>query len=192
MYFYLHGLVTMHTADSVVVECNGVGYDCLVSHPSDFPIGENMFVFTALYTHEDDSFLIGFKTLEEKNFYGKLTSVSGVGPKTAMNILSSTSIDRLKKAIEESDQVFLTNLPGIGKKTASQIILDLKGKLVDAAVSPLSEKNLALAYDGLKGLGFKTKEINDAFARITERNLSVEEYMTRALKLLNQAGYGQR
>ena len=187
MYYYFHGMITMHTANSIVVECHGVGYECLVSHPEDYPIGETMFVFAALYMHEDEQFLIGFKTIEEKHFYQKLMGVSGVGPKTAMNILSSTSVDRLSDAIEKSDQSYLTSLPGVGKKTASQIILDLKGKLiVPVNMRSFGEKNMELAFEGLKGLGFKVKEIEEALNGIPERGLSVEEYMTRCLRLLNR------
>ena len=160
MYYYFHGMITMHTNNSIVVECNGVGYECMVSHPEDFPIGETMFVFTCFYVHEDEQYLVGFKTMEEKTFYQRLTSVSGVGSKTAMNILANSSVDRLSTAIEKSDQTYLMSLPGVGKKTASQIILDLKGKLVVPVNSrSFSEKNMELAFEGLKGLGLPFREI---------------------------------
>jgi Holliday junction DNA helicase RuvA len=186
MYYYLHGLITMHTEHSVVVECHGVGYDCLVSHPEEYPIGEVMFVFVSYYSHEDDQYLVGFKTMEEKNLYTELTSVKGIGPKTALNALSATSVGRLSDAINASDESFLTKLPGIGKKNASQIILDLRGKLNPIDIGTATgEKNLDLAYDGLKGLGFKDSEIKAAFDGIHERGLTVEQYMTKALRILN-------
>ncbi len=185
MYYYLHGMVTMHIEDKIVVECNGIGFECLVAHPDDFPIGETMFVFTSHYLHDDEQYLIGFRTLEQRRIFLKLTSVSGVGPKTALSLLASTSVDRLKKAIDESDQSFLVRLPGIGKKTASQIILDLRGKLVEAP-SKETDAEVALAYDGLKNLGFQVREIDEAFSQIPERGLKVDEYMTRALRILNR------
>ncbi|MFA6624870.1 MAG: Holliday junction branch migration protein RuvA [Bacilli bacterium] len=186
MYYYLHGLITMHTKDSIVVECHGVGYDCLVSHPDEYEIGENMFVYVSYYSHEDDQFFIGFKTLEEKILYGKLTSVKGIGPKTAINALSQTSVGRLSDAINNSDENFLVRLPGIGKKNASQIILDLKGKLTNIDLNTrFGDKNLDLAYDGLKNLGFKDNEIRQALNGIAKTGLSVEEYMTTALRILN-------
>ena len=160
MYYYLHGMVTMHVDNSIVVECNGVGYDCYVAHPDDFPIGETMFVFISFYAHEDEQFMVGFRTLEQR--------------------------ERLKAAIDQADQKYLTNLPGIGKKTASQIILDLRGKLVDhVQPSYSSDTEVKLAFEGLKNLGFQTKEINSAFDQIPERGLKAEEYMTRALRILN-------
>ncbi len=187
MYYYLHGLITMHSKDSIVVECSGVGYEVVVSHPEDFPIGETMFVFTCLYSHEDEQYLVGFKTIEEKELYNQLVSVAGIGPKTAISILSASSLYRLKDAINRGDTFYLTSLPGIGRKNASQIILDLKGKLSDDDLATSTgEKNLDLAYDGLKGLGFKANEIKSAFNEIEERNLSVEEYVARALRILNR------
>ena len=189
MYHYLHGMITMHTENAVVVECQGVGYECLVSHPEDFPIGESMFVFVCFFVHEDEQYLVGFKTKEEKDFFQRLTSVSGVGTKTAMNLLSNSSVERLSSAIDKSDQNYLMSMPGIGKKTASQIILDLKGKLViPVTTRSFSEKNMELAFEGLKGLGFKVREIEEALNHIQERNLSVEDYMTRCLRLLNRNG----
>ncbi|MFA6830382.1 MAG: Holliday junction branch migration protein RuvA [Bacilli bacterium] len=182
MYFYLHGLVTMHTSSSIVVECQGIGYDCLVSHPEDFPIGESMFVFTCYYSHEDEQFLVGFRTMEEKNIYLALTSVKGIGPKTALNALASTNPERLKRAIDESDSLFLTRLPGIGKKSASQIILDLRGKLDFSSLSLEENQNIRNAKDALKQLGFKDKEIQSAFETITSDSLTVEEYTRLALK----------
>lgn len=187
MYYYLHGMVTMHVDTSIIIECNGVGYECLVAHPDDFPIGETMFVFVSYYAHEDEQILIAFRTLEQRRLFQKLTAVSGVGPKTALNLLASSSVERLKTAIDQADQSFLMSLPGIGKKTASQIILDLRGRLVDSLTSSqASENDLKLAYEGLKNLGFQAKEINDAFNQIPERGLKVEEYMTRALRILNR------
>jgi Holliday junction DNA helicase RuvA len=187
MYYYLHGMITMHTATSIVVECHGVGYDCLVSHPEDYPIGESLFVFVSYYCHEDDQFFVGFKTMEEKDLYQKLISVKGIGPKTALAALSASSVNRLQDAINNSEENYLIRLPGIGRKNASQIILDLKGKLtLPSTITNTGEKNLDLAYDGLKGLGFKDKEIQEAFDSITERGLSVQEYMSLSLKALNR------
>ncbi len=189
MYHYFHGMITMHLDNAIVVECHGVGYECLVSHPEDFPIGETMFVFVCFFVHDNEQYLVGFKTKEEREFFLKLTSVSGVGTKTAMNLLSNSSVERLASAIEKSDQSYLMGMPGIGKKTASQIILDLKGKLViPVSTRSFSEKNMELAYEGLKGLGFKVKEIEEALNQIPERNLSVEDYMTKCLRLLNKNG----
>lgn len=188
MYYYLHGMVTMHIKDGIVMECGGVGYDVLVPHPSDFPIGESLFLFTSYFSHEDVSFLVGFKTIGEKNLFEALCSVKGIGPKTALSCLSNTSTERLKQAIEESDQRFLTRLPNIGAKSASQIILDLKGKLdiMLLSQSEKDDKSIKDAKDALRSLGFKEKEIESAFENISEKNLSVEEYTSLALRNLRK------
>jgi Holliday junction DNA helicase RuvA len=116
-----------------------------------------------------------------------LTSVKGIGPKTALTALSSTSVERLANAIENSDTAFLMRLPGIGKKSAGQLILDLKGKLMmlDTTSRTLNAE-MDVAKDGLKSLGFKESEIKNALAQINETNLSADEYLRLALQILNQ------
>lgn len=188
MYYYLHGMITMHTKDSVVIECSGVGYDVLVTHPSEFPIGESLFLFTCYFSHEDDAFLVGFKTMEEKSMFEALCSVKGIGPKTALGLLANTSTERLKQAIEESDQRFLTRLPNIGAKSASQIILDLKGKLDEASLLQTEKDDsvFSAVKEALRSLGFKEKEIQSALDRIEEKGLSVEQYTAIALRNLRK------
>lgn len=188
MYYYLHGMITMHTSESIVVEAGGVGYDVLVAHPEDFPVGENLFVFVSYFSHEDDQYFVGFRTLEEKKIFLALTSVKGIGAKTGLSILANTSVVRLKQAIKEKDTRFLMRLPGIGQKSASQIILDLSGKL-DTLLLKQDEKDskaLADAKEALRQLGFKEHEIKDAIEKIDEKNLTSEEYIARALRELRK------
>lgn len=184
MYYYLHGVVTIHCKNSIVVECNGVGYEVLVSHPEDYTIGDLITIYTAFYSREDEQFLIGFKTFEEKALYMKLTSVNGVGPKSAMSILGGSSAARVRQAIDSSDVAFLSRLPNIGPKTARQIVLDLKGKLTYSDGKSVGDKNLDDAIIGLRNMGFKKEEIDEVVNRIGERNLSTEEYLRKALILL--------
>lgn len=186
MYYYLHGIVTLHTSDSLVIECGGVGYDVLVTHPEDFPIGETMFVYVCHVSNENESYFVGFQTLQEKKMYLALTSVKGIGPKTALTCLSSTSVERLADAIENQDSSFLMRLPGIGKKSASQLFLDLKGKLLllDSSSKTLN-KEMDTAKEGLKSLGFKESEIKDALNQISDSGLSADQYLKKALMILN-------
>lgn len=188
MYYYLHGLISFHTGNSIVVECGGVGYDVLVAHPDEFPIGETLFVYVSYVFNENEQYFVGFRTLEEKQLYLALTSVKGIGPKTALNALGQTSVGRLSDAINQADEVFLMRLPGIGKKSASQIILDLKGKLTlfENESSKTLNKNMDLALEGLKNYGFKEKEIKDTLLAIDEKNLTAEEYLKKALALLSK------
>ena len=186
MYYYLHGIVALHTKSSIVIECGGVGYDVLVTHPDEFPIGEILFVYVCYISNENEQYFVGFKTMKEKDLYLALTSVKGIGPKTALSCLSATSCDRLSQAIEDADDVFLMRLPGIGKKSASQIILDLKGKLtmMISEDSYTLSKNMDIAKEGLKTMGFKEKEIKEALKQIQDKNLSPEEYIRIALTSL--------
>lgn len=184
MYYYLHGIVTLHFDSSIVIECSSIGYDLLVAHVEDFPIGELQFVYVCYYSNENEQYLVGFKSLHEKELFLKLTSVKGLGPKTALNIFKVSTVDRIETAIKENDENYLISLPSIGRKTATQIILDLKGKLVSSSI--LNEKNVSLAYDGLIQLGFKDKEIKDALNKINNKNLTVEEYISLALKEMSK------
>ena len=141
MYFYLKGKVSLHQKNSIVLEVNNIGYQIFVSHPDDYPLLEECLVYTVFYVREDEQFLVGFKTFEEKMLYSKLVQVKGVGPKTAINILGAAKLEELIDAINNSNLLFLKSLEGVGPKTASQIILDLKGKIsFESSIS--GDKNL--------------------------------------------------
>lgn len=185
MYYYLHGVVTIHEKDSIVIECNGVGYEVLVSHPEDYSIGDTIRIYTAFYSREDDQYLVGFKTFQEKVLYQKLTSVKGVGPKSALSVLGGASSQRISEAIVSGDVSFLSHLPNIGPKTAMQIVLDLRNKLASPTGSGTGDKELDDAIVGLKNMGFKKEEIDAAIAKIPDRGLSTEEYLKKALILLS-------
>ena len=129
MYSYLNGKITEKGIDYIVVECSGIGYHVFVSRPDDFFKDDFTKVYTYLAVREDDMTLYGFKTKDEKNIFLKIISVSGIGPKTAITMLSVTTPQSFIQAIELGNTGYLKKLPGIGSKSASQIILDLKGKL---------------------------------------------------------------
>ena len=184
MYYYLHGTVTMHLKDSIVVECNGVGYRVLVSRPDDFDLGALQRIYVNLCTTQEDQYLVGFSSFAERAIYERLITVKGVGPKSAMSILSGASVERLRQAIDDSDVAFLRRLPNIGPKTASQIVLDLRGKLTLPLNSPSGERELDDAMIGLKNMGFSAQEIDWVIGQIPERGLKTEDYLRRALALL--------
>lgn len=181
MYYYFHGFVMLQLQSSVVIECNGVGYEILVAHPELYPIGEEQYIYVYHHLYETEQYFIGFKTLEEKEIFLKLLTVKGIGPQTVLKLFKVSTASRLKAAIVEGDENYLTSLPGIGRKNANQIILDLKGKL-PANSDIFSNANMKLAYDGLQNLGFKDKEIKAGLSKIADNSLSVEEYISRFLK----------
>ena len=179
----------MHLKNSIVIECNGIGYECLVTHPEDFPIAESIFVYVCQIFNENENYLIGFKTLAEKKLFTLLTSVKGIGPKSALNALSYTSAERLSRAIHDADELFLMKIPGLGRKSASQIILDLRGKLdVDTLTYFDKGKNFDTIMSALKNLGFKDKEIKDVLLNHNFSNISIEEGVSLALRILNKNG----
>ena len=117
-----------------------------------------------------------------------MTSVQGIGPKTALGVLSNSSVGRLVKAIDESDANYLRRLPNIGKKSASQIILDLRGKLqlIGGRNSTTRNENRDQAFEALKETyGFKDSELKKVFSEINDTTLSVSDYLRLALKRLN-------
>lgn len=190
MYFYLRGKIALHQKGSIVVDCSGVGYQVLVSHPEDYPIGSEMLVYTVFYVREDEQFLVGFKTFEEKLLFIKLISVKGVGPKTAIAALGSTTPEKLIEAISSSNILFLKQLNGVGPKAASQIILDLRGKLT-LNDTKTGNQELDDAIDGLKSFGFTSKEILDAVSQISERGLTASDYISKALGYLSKPKFRQ-
>lgn len=200
MYEYLIGQVTFISPYYIVVETNGIGYQVLVSNPYSYS-GKNEQTIK-IYLHqvirEDAHALYGFSSLEEKSLFLKLISVSGIGPKSALAIMALEDHGGLIHAIENEDSTYLIKFPGVGKKTAQQIILDLKGKLgeletSEVAVLAMAQKvtsrveNKALqeALEALTALGYSEKEIK----RITPKLESLEvgqtdDYLRNALKFM--------
>lgn len=189
MYNYLDGKIEEIYFDSIVMDVHGVGYEMFVSHPGDFRRGELRRVPVYLHIKEDSHVLYGFLSREEKELFIKLIGVNGIGPKTAIGVLSGTTSSALVQAIETGNTTMLKKLPGIGPKAAQQIILDLKGKLI-LDTNPKVAANLTSemedAKEGLRALGFKIAEIDAVFARIDDRTLTSENYLKMALKLLKK------
>ena len=131
MIYSLKGRVLLVDGDTVVIDVHDVGYQVLVSHVNDYEIGQEVFLYTYNVVREDEQYLVGFSSLDEKKVFLALIKVKGLGPKTVINALSSTTPNDVKNAIAANNVAYLKKLPGIGAKAASQIILDLKGELTD-------------------------------------------------------------
>jgi Holliday junction DNA helicase RuvA len=146
---------------------------------------------------EDMIALFGFETAEEKMLFKKLLNVSGIGPKGALAILAYGQPAQVIEAIENENESFLTKFPGVGKKTARQMILDLKGKLLDivsdlpdlfnqeqTALKAETNRNLEEAMLALQALGYSEKEIGKVSAGLQQEGLSTDEYIKLALKAM--------
>ncbi|ARF13066.1 Holliday junction branch migration protein RuvA [Sporosarcina sp. P3] len=201
MYDYIKGYVTRVTPEYVVLEQSGIGWQVMTPNPFAFHVTEEVQqVFTYLHVREDTQLLIGFKTLEQRELFRKLITVSGIGPKGALAILANGLPSQVVSAIEREDEGFLVQFPGVGKKTARQMILDLKGKLHDLFTEidlPDSEDTLLTLAESdeldeamlaLTALGYSDRELKKVKPKLEKEELDTEGYMRLALKLLLKQG----
>lgn len=184
---FLKGRIESINIDSIAIDVNGVGYEVLVANPENYSLYKEELVYTYLKISENDITLFGFMLKEEKELFLKLISVKGIGPKSAMGMLSKANYLNIIEAIEVGNLNFLKKLPGIGPKAAQQIILDLKGHLrVDKTEvkndNPLHKE----AKEALKTFGFKVSEIDIALSKINDNNLAIDEIIFKALQFLNK------
>lgn len=182
----LRGKIASRRPDNVVIDVNGVGY--LVNVPlhilSNLP-GEGHEVFLQIYTHvrEDSIQLFGFTSEDQKKVFTTLLGISGIGPKMAMNILSGISHDDFLKAIEKEDVDMLCRVPGLGKKTAHRLILELREKLPSS--TGISDRVFEDALSALVNLGYK-KNVAQAFLEKTYKKgvTDIESLLKETLKQL--------
>ena len=197
MFYYLNGEITLMEGNLAVVDCGGVGYACRTTAYtlSKLRVGQRAKLFTYSYIREDVFDIFGFSTKEELRCFELLLGVTGVGTKAALAILSATSPERFTLAIMTQDEKTLTAAPGVGKKLAQRIILELKDKLgaavtevdfsgVSAAPAPAAGSNLALAQAALVELGYNQAEIAAALKGIPAEELSTEEIVRRCLRAM--------
>lgn len=182
MYFYIKGTVVEQYGSYIVLDSNNTGYLINVANPYSFELNKEYKVFIYQQIREDDNSLYGFKTIEEKDLFLKLISVKGIGPKMALPILATGSINGIVDAIERENILYLKKFPKIGEKVARQIILDLKGKLNIEGIDADSN-NYEELQEVLKGLGYKDKEYKNIINKI-DNNLPIELQVKEALKLL--------
>lgn len=196
MYAHIDGIVADKGPGMLVIDCHGVGYLLSVSGTtlSQAPaVGERMKCYTYLSVREDALELFGFATKEEKQMYVKLKNVNKVGPKIALSILSTLSVRELSLALVTSDANAISRAPGVGKKLAAQIILDLKDKVENeeltgsaAAVRPVASVKgpdvTGEAIEALMALGYQSSEAAAAVAAISPMPDKVDEVIRLALK----------
>ncbi len=196
MIAYIEGLMVEKNPAYVVVECNGIGYMINISlyTYSHLPESGNVKLFTHLAIREDAHVLFGFFTVNEKELFRDLISVSGVGPNTARVILSSYAPEEIKKAIIENNPQILQSVKGIGAKTAQRVVVDLTGRFKKEALTKdefLSTTNNTTRNEALSALvmlGFAKNTVEKILDKITgsyeSKNLSSEALVKEALKKL--------
>ena len=196
MFYYLNGTVAHVEPYLAVIDCGGVGYACRTTNNTLARLkkGEPARLYTYLNVREDAMELYGFFTEDERNCFQLLIGVSGVGPKAALSILSSSTPETLAMSIITGDEKALTVAPGIGKKIAQRVILELKDKLAKGQIAPggesyggtgvtvIPENKSSEAAAALAVLGYSTAEIGVALKGIDLDALSLEEIIKQALK----------
>ena len=178
------GKIVEKNPSVVIVDVGGLGYEVgiPVSTFSKLPqIGEKVLLYTHLYIREDSHQLFGFLEEMERSLFGKLIKVSGIGPKVGLAILSTISPSSLIGYIEKRNTENLCQIPGIGKKTAERMILELKGKIEAVSENTNDHEELLQA---LLALGYSEKEVRSTVSTI-EYKLTIQEKIKKALKLLS-------
>jgi Holliday junction DNA helicase RuvA len=181
----LTGRLAAKHPPQLLVDVNGVAYEVDVPMSTFYGLpatGEAVSLFTHLVVREDAHVLYGFATLEERSAFRQLIRISGVGARTALSVLSGLSVADLAQAVALQDGSRLVKVPGIGKKTAERLLLELKGRLADALPGPAQERPSDVV-NALLGLGYSEKEAAAAVKGLTP-GLPVAEAIRAALKAL--------
>lgn len=196
MFYYLHGKVTHREPGLTVIDCGGVGYVCQISLQTlgKLQMGEVVKLYTRVNIREDAYDIFGFYDTSERDCFKMLTSISGVGPKAALSILGVNTPERLALSVLGSDEKALTQAPGIGKKLAQRIILELKDKMGKADLQSASGQAMqVLSLDtGILGeataalgvLGYSAAEAGMALKGVDTDGMIVEQLIKIALKNL--------
>ena len=198
MIAYVKGTLDTKTDNFVIIDVHGIGYKVFMPSKSIEKLGELgdiVKVYTYYYVREDNISLYGFSSNEELRMFELLLSVSGVGAKSAIAMLSEITPSSFALAVISDDISKLVKIPGVGKKTAARIILELKDKLkTESAIETNEEINIELEKDNnsneaiaaLQVLGYTRKEIENVLQKIDVKNLELEEIIKQALKYLGR------
>ena len=192
---HLKGKITSKNPPEILIEVEGVGYEVLCPMSTFYALDdltEDILLFTHLSIKEDAHTLFGFISKDEKNVFRELIRVNGVGPKVALAILSNLSVQSLVECISTEDADLLAKTPGIGKKTALKLIVELQDRLGKLELTGTIEKTRVLnqssnpnskqAIEALQSLGFKVKEANRMVSKIEDQGLSTEQIIRIALQ----------
>ena len=178
MYGYIKGIVTIIESNYIIIDNNGIGYLIYTSNPYSFNINEEYKIYVYQNVKEDEISLYGFKEKAEKDLFMKLIDVKGLGPKMALGIIAGNTND-VVNAIEKGDINYLKKFPKVGDKVARQIVLDLKGKLVETETNIKTNEELV---EALEALGYKKADIKKVVPNV--KSNKIEDQIKEALKLL--------
>ncbi len=188
----LSGILLEKTPPLVLIDCNGVGYECEVPMSTFYnlpAVGEKVVMLTHFVVREDAQLLYGFGSSQERATFRQLLKVNGIGAKSALSILSGLSIDELVQAVALQETTMLTRVPGVGKKTAERLLLELKDKFtIDGVAAMNSNQPKSASSDvlnALLALGYNEREAL-ASVKLLDKEISVTDGIKQALKLLSK------
>ena len=191
MYAFFKGKIDNILKDRIIIDVNNIGYEIYMpeSELLTLGVGENLKIYTYLHVREDDMRLFGFSSNESLEFFKKLITVSGVGPKVALGIISNVDTESLCVAIATENIAALKSVPGIGPKMAQKIIFELKDKVlkeqidtVKTKTKEVNSKNIEEATTALEVLGYTHKQIKEVVSRLDLGEDSVETIIRKVLK----------
>jgi Holliday junction DNA helicase RuvA len=188
----LRGRLAGKQAPHIVLECNGVGYEIETPMSTflDLPqSGTEIFLYTHLLVREDAQILYGFATDDERALFRTLLKVNRVGAKMALGVLSAMTASDFRRCVEYEDAAMLSKVPGIGKKTAERLIMEMRDKVDKVGVPSLPGQKIAVeasarseAFDALVALGYKANEVNKLLGTLDIDDKSAEDIIRQALK----------
>lgn len=186
----LRGKLSFKKAPAIIIECNGVGYDVETPMSTFFElpaVGDELFLYTHLLVREDAQILYGFATDNERVLFRTLLKVRGVGARIGLAVLSAMSVTDFNRCIEYEDTAALSKIPGIGKKTAERLIIEMRDRIdkiigSNAAMVTVAQGPKSEAVDALVALGYKPAEVNRLIAKLDVDGQSTENIIRLALR----------
>lgn len=195
MFAYIIGDVKAKKEEYIVLDNGGIGYKIFTSYNTikNLNTYDNVMIYTEFVVRDDGVYIYGFDTERELDMFKKLTTVSSIGPKVGLSILSTLTVDEIKYAIFKNEIDILTKAPGIGKKTASRIILELKDKIdedfvVDNKEEIAENKDTEFAVDALVNLGYMKNDVINFIKKFDDPDMPIEEIIKQAMKTLEYKG----
>ena len=184
----ISGIIQHKGTGFLIIETNGVGYKVFVTPPQHFEakVGAPLNLVIHTYVREDQFTLYGFPAMSDLEFFELLLTVSGVGPKSALGIMSVSSLDMIKSAIASGDAAVFTKVAGIGKKTAERVIVELREKLKSQGVSAPIAQEHSDVLEALMALGYREQEAREALKNVPADAKNIQEKIKLALKALQR------
>lgn len=195
MYAFFKGKIDKIYSNRIILDVNDIGYEIYIPESDIYTlnIGEMVKIYTYLHVREDEMKLFGFKSSESLEFFKKLITVSGVGPKVAIGIISKVDTESLCVAIATENIAALKSVPGIGPKMAQKIIFELKDKVLKEKVDEIQNKvkekinpNIEEATTALEVLGYTQKQIKEVLEKIDIKDDNVEDIIRKVLKQMQK------